>query len=121
MGKKLSPEERIINKVISSRISDSKTRAKKKGLDHDIDSEYIKHLLKVSGGKCPLTGKKFIIESNHPDNFSVDRIDSRKGYVRDNVWLVTDWANKAKSNLSLEDFLSNCNHIRNNNLYKIAV
>lgn len=106
---KIFSTSRQISSLISTRLSDSKRRAKKKGHEHDIDHAYISHLLKVSGGRCPLTQRKFVIELNHPDNFSLDRIDSSKGYTKNNVWLITTWANIAKSDLSLEDFRKNCN------------
>lgn len=98
-----------VSKLISRRLADSKTNAKKKGIEHDIDHAYIRHLLRVCGGRCPVTQSKFVFESKHPNNFSLDRIDNSKGYIKDNVWLITTWANRAKSDLSLDDFKKNCN------------
>ena len=98
-----------VSKLISRRLADSKTNAKKKGIEHDIDHAYIRHLLLQSGGRCPITQSKFVFESKHPNNISLDRVDSSKGYIKDNVWLITTWANRAKSDLSLDDFKKNCN------------
>ena len=38
-------------------------------------------------------------------NFSIDRIDSSKGYTPDNVQLIATWVNRAKNNLSEKDFI----------------
>lgn len=97
-----------VSKMISQRLADSKTRANKKGIDHNIDHAFIKQLLMQSGNRCPITKQKFVFESKHPFNFSVDRIDSNKGYTRDNVWIVSTWANRAKSDLSFDDFVNAC-------------
>ena len=37
-------------------------------------------------------------------NFSIDRIDSSKGYTPDNVQLISTWVNRAKNNLSEKEF-----------------
>ena len=97
--------------MISARLSDSKSRAKAKNIEHNIDSKFLKTLLKQSGARCPLLGKKFVYEKKHPLNFSLDRIDNTGGYTQDNVWLVSTWANKAKGTLSEEDFRDFCNCI----------
>jgi len=108
MSRKPISIELKISRFITQRLADSKTRAEKKAIDHNIDSDFIKYLLKVSGRRCALTQRKFVFEPKHPDNFSVDRIDSSKGYTKDNVWLVTTWANRAKSDLTLDEFIKSC-------------
>lgn len=37
-------------------------------------------------------------------NVSIDRIDSSKGYTKDNIWLICSAVNFMKSNLNLEEF-----------------
>lgn len=49
-------------------------------------------------------------------NVSIDRIDSNKGYTKDNVQLVCSAINFMKSNLSLNDFIMYCESVIN---YKI--
>ena len=41
-------------------------------------------------------------------NLSVDRIDSAKGYSKDNVQLVCMAANQMKNDLSMEEFINMC-------------
>lgn len=100
-----------INKLISTRVSDSKTRAKDKGWDHDIDKDHVRFLLLQSGKRCPYSGEKFVFEKGHPNMFSLDRVDSSKGYTKDNVVVTSVWANKAKNDLPLEKFLEFCKNV----------
>jgi hypothetical protein len=38
-------------------------------------------------------------------DYLTDRIDSSKGYTTNNIWLVCDWVNRAKSDLTKEELL----------------
>ena len=41
---------------------------------------------------------------NKSDNsYSLDRIDSNKGYIKGNVWIISNRANTIKNNASLEE------------------
>lgn len=78
----------------------AKSRAKKKGFDFDIELSdiYIPEY-------CPLINIKMysaegLIVDNSP---SVDRIDSKKGYVKGNVWVISHKANTMKSDATLEE------------------
>ncbi len=105
-----------IRSMASKKISDAKTRIKAKNkskkykgkspLTVEIDQKFVLQLLRQSGCKCLYTGKYFVFEKHHPLNFSIDRIDSSKGYTPENVQVIGSWVNKAKSNLSEEEFLS---------------
>ena len=46
-------------------------------------------------------------------NLSIDRIDSTKGYSKDNVQLVCMAANQMKNDLSMEELTSLCSMILN--------
>ena len=48
-------------------------------------------------------------------NVSVDRIDSNKGYTKNNVQLVCMAINQMKSDMSIEELLYFCEHIVYNN------
>ena len=105
------PLDKEINKLINQRITDSRNRAKKNGWEHDIDAEYVRFLLVQSGKRCPYSGEKFVFEKGHPNMFSLDRVDSSKGYTKDNVVVTSVWANKAKNDLPLEKFLEFCKNV----------
>lgn len=91
-----------------------KKHAKDRGFTFDLDYDYFKELTKGTCHYCgiepiqvyqlknPKTGK---IRSGVPITYNgVDRVDSTKGYFNDNVVTCCKICNRAKSNLSLNDF-----------------
>jgi len=90
---KATPEERILRSA--------KSTSKRKGLDFDLSLEDI-----VIPDVCPVLGIPLKLEvgrkggdANGP---SLDRINSYKGYTKDNVWVISKKANMCKSDLTLE-------------------
>jgi len=80
----------------------SKSRAKKKGFEHNITIEDI-----IIPNKCPLLEIPLFpgqgeVCSNSP---TLDRIDSSKGYIKGNVWVISYKANTIKSNATPEELL----------------
>jgi hypothetical protein len=78
----------------------AKTRSKRKGLEFSIKVSDI-----VVPKKCPLLGVEMIrsngkLSRNSP---SLDRIDPHKGYTPDNIWVISQRANSAKQDLSVEE------------------
>lgn len=91
-----------------------KKHAKDRGFPFDLNYDYFKELTKGNCHYCgiepiqvyqlknPKTGK---IRSGVPITYNgVDRVDSTKGYFNDNVVTCCKICNRAKSNLSLDDF-----------------
>lgn len=91
-----------------------KKHAKDRGFTFDLDYDYFKELTKGNCHYCgikpiqvyqlknPKTGK---IRSGVPITYNgIDRVDSSKGYFNDNVVTCCKICNRAKSNLSLDDF-----------------
>lgn len=85
----------------SSMLSSSKHRAKKKGLEHDIVLGDI-----IIPKICPVLKTDIVLERNHPDRPSLDRIDSRRGYTRDNIIVMSYRANVMKNNMTFSEMLS---------------
>lgn len=82
----------------------------------DIDLEYLFYLWTAQNGKCALTGMQMtykFYEGRVNSNLSIDRIDSTKGYSKDNVQLVCMAANQMKNDLSMEELTSLCSMILN--------
>ena len=54
---------------------------------------------------CPLLGIKLETSSGSKRDTSpsVDRIDSSKGYTRENVWIISQRANRIKNNSTIEE------------------
>jgi hypothetical protein len=92
-----SPETKI-----KSLLCIAKGRSRRKGLEFDISildldiPEY-----------CPLLGVKINYKANGkggaPTSPSLDRIDTSKGYVKGNVWIISWRANRIKSDATLEE------------------
>lgn len=71
--------------------------------------------------KCALSGLDISIDRMLPmnhQNFSVDRIDSNKGYECDNIQLVDKRINMMKGSLSNEEFIELCTYVADYNRSK---
>jgi len=83
-------------------LSSIKKRAKQKGLEFDLDVEDIR------GTTCPVFGIELQRGSKQGPSDSapsVDRIDNSKGYVKGNVQVLSNLANKMKANATPEQLL----------------
>jgi len=77
----------------------SRSRAKKAGIEHTlrwVDIEV--------PDKCPILDEEFwpVLGQQTPTSPTIDRKNSRLGYVPGNVWVISLEANKAKGRLTLE-------------------
>jgi hypothetical protein len=73
--------------------------------------------MSLQGHCCALTGWGIEFpESGHPQKAlaSLDRIDSKKFYTKDNTQLVTRQVNMMKQQYSQEDFISICKAVTEN-------
>ncbi len=91
-------------------------RAKKKGIDFDLDYEFLMVLYEQQGGKCFYSGRKMIPKKVYNsqtelEGCSIDRIDSSKGYVRNNVVLCCWQANVMKAQLSHDELVEWCKDV----------
>ena len=78
----------------------AKSRAKKNNLPFNIELDDI-----VIPERCPLLGIK--IEStevrNSPNNPSLDKIIPEKGYIKGNVWVISNRANTLKNDATIKE------------------
>ena len=89
--------------------SSAKTRALKKKLKYSITTDDLEELYFRQSGLCAISGLKMTTISGrrHRSNsfvMSLDRIDSEKGYTKDNIQLVCWQANRMKDCLSWDEF-----------------
>ncbi len=104
---KAHPNERS-DRALKSRISnqskyhwnESKKRAKKLGLEFNLEISDI-----VIPDTCPILGIPLFYKGGPRTNNSpsVDRIDNTKGYVKENIWVISWRANHIKGNATLEE------------------
>jgi len=94
-----------------------KRNAKVRGLDFKLNGQYLWHLFEQQGGKCALSGLPidFSIKTTDKNTASLDRIDSNKGYIVDNVWWVHKDINLMKFDLELDRFVLLCKMVTEKN------
>ena len=77
----------------------ARSRAKKNNLDCNITESDI-----ILPDVCPMLGIELYQSKGRTGHgYSLDRIDSDKGYIKGNVQVISDRANRYKDNMSLED------------------
>ena len=74
----------------------AKSRSAFKGTEFGLELTDI-----VIPDKCPVFGVKF--DRTYKWRPSLDRIDSTKGYTKDNVWVISNLANMMKNTATLEE------------------
>ena len=87
-------------------------RSRKRGLEYDLDVEWV---FQQAKNGCPKTGLTFNLngsgDSTKKKNLlspSIDRIDTAKGYTKDNCRVVSWWYNMVRNNYSDEETLELC-------------
>jgi hypothetical protein len=73
-------------------------------LDNELDIEFLKLLWEKQNGRCGITGLKMTHNANDSCAASIDRIDSKIGYLRKNIILTCRWANVGRGLTSIEQF-----------------
>lgn len=99
--------------------------AKSRDLSFEIDIDFGWELFLKQDGKCALTGKPItlvrgykqsLIDRTKPQQTaSLDRIDSTKGYTKDNVQWVKLKINRMKWDLDQQEFINMCKEVVEHN------
>lgn len=91
-----NPEKRLVNTA--------KLNAKQQGVEFSITEADI-----VIPTHCPYLGielTNILGEGRVFSNYSIDRIDSSKGYVPGNIQVISDLANRMKQNATVEQLIT---------------
>ncbi len=97
----------------------AKNRALKNNLLYDLDIKFLLELWNKQNGKCILTGIDFILErseiyNSEPFAPSIDKINPKLGYTKDNVRLVCVAINYALNEFGEDIFKQICKaYLRN--------
>ena len=86
--------------------------AMKRKIDFDITIDDVLKVYLDQGKVCSLSGIPIgwtMVEKSH--NISIDRIDSKKGYSRDNIQLVYPKINMMKFTYSQDEFIDLCKRV----------
>lgn len=103
----------IASKEIKQLINNLKSSAKKRGIEFDLTTLDIDEIgIPLT---CPVLGIPIYFYRGTPkdDSISFDRIDSSKGYTKDNVIIVSYRVNKLKSNATLAEMEAISSFYRN--------
>lgn len=86
-------------------LKQAKRRAKEKSLEFTLTLEDIK-----IPEKCPIMDKvlQYIPDGYSDYSPSIDRVDSSKGYTKDNIQIISTIANRMKWNATQEQLLTFC-------------
>lgn len=102
-------------KVWNMMIQRSRVRAKRKGMPHDLTSDYLRKLFAQQGGRCLLTGWDLTITGGagekYRDSASIDRIIPHLGYVQGNVRFVALAANAFRMTKTDDELFALCEAI----------
>lgn len=86
-------------------LKSARTKARERGLDFNLEESDI-----IIPDVCPVFGSPLVMGSytgdksiSSPNSPSLDRIDSSKGYVKGNVWVISWRANHIKTDATLEE------------------
>lgn len=113
-------ETTFVYSVKKNMVSGAQKRAKLKNIEFNITLSDIEDLIKKQNNMCALSGveldwdvcDEISSSRSYPySRASLDRIDSSKGYTLDNVQLVTNNINKAKSTMTTNEFIFMCRQV----------
>lgn len=96
----------ITQKEVKQLLNQLKASAKKRGIEFDLTTNDIDEIgIPLT---CPVLGMPIHFYRGKPkaDSISFDRIDSTKGYTKDNLIIVSYRANQLKSNATLDEMRS---------------
>lgn len=98
---------------LANLATQSKYRANKSGLGHEVNCKFLQDLWNKQAGKCALSGLDMTIRGERGtdlywNSVSIDRIDSSKGYLIGNVQLVCTGVNYMKKDMSDDMFIRFC-------------
>lgn len=108
--------EEALRGIFKQRIHDARKRSKRRNLPCSITVDDLMVLYKHQKGLCYLSGQRMCLEPHNYCTLSLDRIDPRKGYVLNNVGLVTWGSNQMKGSIPLNEFYKWCSLISDNSM-----
>lgn len=103
--------------VFLSMVKNARARSRQTGREFALVKEDIAALYKAQDGKCALTGEPLATTPRKKgtkevrDSSTIDRIDPSKGYVKDNIQLVTMQANMAKNQWTTAQLVEFCKNV----------
>ena len=96
------PHWMTVLQALCVKLNECYSRSERMGFHYDLNLQTLADMWIAQKGRCVLTDQVMTFESGtvslrNPMRLSVDRIDSRGGYTKTNVRLLTHWANNTLS------------------------
>jgi len=87
-------------------LNGARERSRKLGIDCDLDIAWMMENF-ASQMTCPILGTELAWGSNQirDESCTLDRFDPSKGYNKENVWLISNLANRMKNSANLEQLI----------------
>ena len=112
--KKAKQNEWVKNNYLHYRVTGSRARAKECGIPFNITVDDVQEVWEKQGGKCYYTDQPMILGPS-PRRWqcvSIDRVDSNRGYEKDNIVLCRGIVNLVKNELSVSELLEIVDQIK---------
>jgi hypothetical protein len=105
--------------IISSILYRAKKNSQKKNREFQITKDDVLELFEKQNGRCFYTNREMEWSSGSKSNtaVSIDRIDSSKGYVKDNIALCCVVVNYIKHEMTIEEMIDWCSAIVEHSKY----
>lgn len=106
-----------VGEIRSVFLSRLRFQAKRRNKEFDITIDDLSDIFEKQNHKCAISDIPLILPEIHMDiyskkcNMSIDRIDSSKGYTKDNIQWVDKDVNMAKQSLSMKEFIELCRKV----------
>jgi len=113
-------KKRISRLLISCQVS-ARNRKEKGRLDcgeYNLDNQVIQELIIKQNNKCYFSGLEMVWNTHNNGDLqgSIDRIDSNKGYLKNNVTIVCNVVNTMKLHKTNDEFLNFIKQIYNHSI-----
>lgn len=109
--------DRALDYMLKNKLGRAKCRAKQSDLPFNLTVEDLYNLWNEQNGKCAISNIPMTYElckGNVMTNISVDQINPKAGYTKDNVQLVCWAVNRMKGEMSMDELLYFVNSIHDN-------
>ena len=114
---------------INSMIKGARNRAARRGRSFGLTNKWLADHLEKINYRCEMTGVKFNLEDEDDEMSlsmggfytpSIDRLDNSRGYVEDNVRVISSTVNRMRGAYDDNKFLTFCKAILEHNGYEVT-
>jgi hypothetical protein len=106
---KAHPNARWVGELSLGHLSTIKNQARSRQIPFEVSDQYLADLFEQQDFKCALTDLP-LVSSNLPKTrtASLDRIDSKKGYIEGNLQWVNKYVNRMKNSYDQDLYIELC-------------